>query len=137
MVQFTDTGINLLTKIQLGIITAPTYGLHLYTNNYKPTLASITAFFNECQLSGYDPIAMDAVAWSGSEATGMATYQYPTQGWFFEPYDGGTSLFGYFITEETNGTTVWAEAFSSPFVVSPEGAHVSLTLYFNGSMCLS
>ena len=94
--------------------------VHLYSNDYTPAQDSVTESFTEATFTGYSEIHIYRDSWGSPETvadTAQATYS-PTPSW---TCTGGSpqTVYGWYLTGATSGTTVAAQVFATPRVMSP------------------
>lgn len=87
------------------------------------------ANYTECALAGYAAVALVPANWVGATAAGLATYDYPTITFTFNPYAGGTTIYGYFVTIP-GLVGVLAELFSVPYVVPAGGGSLTIDITY-------
>jgi len=106
--------------------------LKLYTNAVTIDQAKTEADFTEATGGGYTHKSIAGGTWSYSEgATTVApcTASYTTQTWTFTGALSGTATIrGYYLTQQSSGKALWAEAASSPFTPANNGDTFSVTL---------
>jgi hypothetical protein len=99
--------------VQAALSTNENYVMHLYNNNYTPVAGSVTSNFTETAFTGYAAVTLTRSGWSNpSTVSGDAQSTYAQQSWTCT--GTGDTLYGYYVVGATSGTTLWAEAFSSP-----------------------
>jgi|SRR5215471_261880 len=107
---------------ELEIITAiltPNHTLRLYSNNKTPAHGDSVAAYTEVTGGGYVSVPLLFASWN-------ITAGDPTQAsravvtWIFTgPTTGPGTIYGYYVTRDSDGTLRWAERFPSavvPFV---------------------
>lgn len=123
---FPDVGENLV----LGMITNKTASqdlvLKLFSSNTTPAETDTAATYTEATFSGYAAITLAGASW-GAPSGGSITYG--SQQTF--THDGGgtsNSIYGYFVTQLTSGTLLYAERdASAPFTLANNGDNVKIT----------
>ena len=90
--------------------------MHLFTNDYTPTVSSTTGDFTECVASGYAAQPADvgnfgtptivsgkaSAAWTGTPTT------------FTSSSSGGQLCYGYYLLNNDDSSLLWAERFDAP-----------------------
>lgn len=130
------TFLNQADTLALKALLAHTAGqncyLKLYTNSTTIDQTFTEANFTEATGGGYTHKAITSSSWSFSEGattTAPCTASYTTQTWTFTgALDAGATIRGYYITQESSGKALWAEAASSPFTPANNGDTFSVTL---------
>lgn len=98
-----------LAQLQSILNTALT--LKLYGNNKIPDATDTTAAYTEIAGGGYVSIALVFATWTIT-AGEPTTAKYPIQTWTFTgPINSPGSIFGYFVTRNSDGKLLWAERF--------------------------
>src|SRR5258707_6627245 len=69
--------------------------LRLYTVDVSLTPALTIASFTECTLAGYVEADLLAVAWTIAAAAGVGTADHDPVTFTFDPYGGGTPIYGW------------------------------------------
>lgn len=119
--------------IEIQALTAlltPGHTLRLYGNNYTPVETSVVGDFTEIVGGGYAAKALTFANWgiTGGDPT-IAIYN-ASQNWTYTgPVNAPGTVYGYFITKDSDGTLIYAERFpagSLPF--SPVAGSVTRVL---------
>jgi len=93
--------------------------LHLYVNDYIPDEGSTLANFTECAAAGYAPITLTGANWTiTTDTNGVTTASYPEVTFTIT---SGTTIYGYYVTDNTDTQVVWAERFSDAPHQLPSG----------------
>ena len=103
--------------------------LHLFVNNYTPTLNDVLSAYTEMAGLGYASIAIPHGNWSivtdGVNNRAVATF--PEQDWTFQ--DGtATTVYGYYLTRALTGDLWYSERFATSHIVQNLGDKIKLTL---------
>jgi len=123
-----DKGERALLDMMLSDASPNAQNLRLYTAvTGGITESSIETDFTEATFTGYSIKALARATWNAaSTATGTTTKTYPQQTW--SPTSSQT-IVGYYVTENTAGDLLWAEAFaSSRALVSGDTLAVTLSI---------
>lgn len=122
-----DTGIDYAELVFLKVTTPQNLTVRLFTNNYTPLVTSVPGSFTECALVGYSNVTLTPGNWSGSTSSGLATYAYPTLTFTFNPYAGGVSIYGWFVTIP-GLISILADNISPVYAVPPGGGSLTLDI---------
>ena len=134
-VVFMNAGLDKLTQIILRKLTAVDYKVHLYVNNLTPLVTSVIGDFTECTLAGYAAASLTGGNWTGSTTGGVATYNYPAIAYTFSAYAGGTTIYGYYVSDSSSTYAIWAELFGTSFAVPAGGGELDLSLQWVDKLC--
>jgi hypothetical protein len=87
------------------------FHLHLYKNNFTPVEASVLGDFTEADFSGY---ATQAFGFTTALTVAGISYIVGSP-LMWQQNGGGTSntIYGYYVTDNSNTILLWAERFSS------------------------
>ena len=118
----------------LTYILTPNLTLRIFGNNATPGPLSVSADFTEIAGGGYANVPLTFANWilvSGTPS--VATY--PKQTWTFTGViNAPGTIYGYYITRDSDGLLMWAERF--PVAVVPftpiAGSVVQITPRFTG-----
>ena len=100
--------------------------LRLYENNISPTESDIVSTYTECSAGGYSPASLSGASWSvNTDGNGITSATYPQQDFNLT---SSITIYGYFITNNSGTTLMWAKDFSSPQIIETSGT-VSVTPY--------
>lgn len=107
--------------------------IHLYKNDYVPTVFDVVAAFTEADYTGYAFQSVLTAAWNAViQADGSAGVIGP--GLFFDA--SGTAvantIYGYFVTDLAGTTLLWAERFAAPVGITGPGNGFTLVPQLNG-----
>lgn len=91
--------------------------MKLYGNDKTPAAGDSAAAYTEISGGGYASKALAAVDWTitaGDPTTGVYS---TTQTWTFTgTIDAPGTIYGYFVTRDSDGKLMWAERFGSAVV---------------------
>jgi len=121
-----NAGIDYLAQVFLNMTAQQNLTLRLFTNNHTPVVTDTFATFTECALSGYAAFTFTAGTWSGSTAGGVSSYSYPAHNFTFDPYAGGTTIYGYLVTIP-GVTAVLGDLLGTPYAVPAGGGIMQIT----------
>lgn len=111
------------------------FTIRLFGNNATPGPLSVAGDFNEIVGGGYANKPLTFANWSFT-ANAPSYGIYPKQSWTFTgPINAPGTLYGYFITRDSDGLLMWAERFppaAVPFTPIV-GSLVEVTPKFTGS----
>lgn len=115
-------------KAWLAITAGQDTRVKLYTNNHAPAEGDTEANFTEMGATqSYAYVDLVAGTWVVN-GSAPALAAYPQITWTFTA-GGPTSIYGYFVIQQTSGKALWAELFAGgPFVVQNAGDQVKVTL---------
>jgi hypothetical protein len=109
--------------IEVEVITnvlTPALHLRLFSNNVTPDQTSTAASFTEVTGGGYAAVPLTFANWgivSGDPS--LATYNANQFFDFTGPTGGPGTIYGYFVTRDSDGHLMWSERFppaNVPFV---------------------
>jgi hypothetical protein len=109
--------------IEVEVITTqltPALTLRLYSNNAIPDQSSSAASFTEVAGGGYGALPLTFANWtiaSGDPSTG--TYNTNQIFTFTGPTNAPGTIYGYYVTRNSDGKLMWAERFPAanvPFI---------------------
>jgi hypothetical protein len=117
------------------VYTVNQWAFALYTSSHGPgsgdTLVTYTAL--ECSLGGYGRQAWSPSAYVGGIVASQAVYAAPAVTFAFDPYGGGTTIYGCFLVMTDSNGGLWlmgASQFASSYPVPAGGGLYSLTPTF-------
>ena len=119
----------------LTTLLTPALTLRLYSNNYTPGGGSATANFTEVTGGGYANKPLTFANWVIT-ANAPSDALYPLQTWTFTgPTDAPGTIYGYYVTRNSDGKLMWAERFAAGYLpFSPiAGSLVKITPRFTAS----
>jgi len=103
----------------LNSVLTPNLTLRLYSNNATPAHDSSAASFTEATGGGYANKPLTFANWTIT-AGDPSQAVYGLQTWTFTgPMTGPATVYGYYVTRDSDGKLMWAERFGSgvvPFV---------------------
>jgi len=98
-------------------ILGPNLHLRLYGNNATPAGGSTAASFTEIAGGGYAALPLTLANWTitaGDPST--AQYNSLQQFIFTGPINAPGTVYGYFVTRDSDGHLMWAERFAPALV---------------------
>ena len=99
--------------------------LHLFINNVTPSNTDTAATYTEAVFPGYAAITLAGGTWNAASARSIAYSAIQT---FTCSGVSTDNVYGYYLTQATSGTLVWAERDpSAPFAVRNSGDKVQIT----------
>lgn len=106
--------------IEVAILTAqltPAHTLRLYGNNATPSGVSVAADFTEIAGGGYANKPITFANWTITGGAPTVALYNATQSWVFTgPINAPGTIYGYFITKDSDGTLLLAQRFASGVV---------------------
>jgi hypothetical protein len=125
---------NALEVEVLTTLLTPALTLRLYGNNATPAGASTAASFTEIAGGGYVAKALTFANWSiaaGDPSTGL--YNILQQFNFTGVINAPGTIYGYYVTRNSDGKLIWAERFSAALVpfAPVAGSTISIVPAFN------
>ena len=125
----TYAGADYLLDVQLGRISLRVnFFCRLYTNEWFPARNDVLTDYVECTLPGYDYFEMLPAGWNPVPAPPEATRVYSTINFTFDANSGGTTIYGFILTNADGGVLVWAQAFQEPLSVPSMGTTLPLSV---------
>ncbi len=97
--------------------------LRLYKNDYTPVPTSAVADFVEATFPGSEGKFINHLLWSAAvTVAGEAVSQYDSmaQQWTNTGEESQT-VYGYYVTNEDGDEVLWAQRFTDPINVEPDG----------------
>ena len=86
------------------------YILKLYSNDYTPDQAAVTASFTEANFTNYAATTLTRAGWSSAATvSNKAESSYATQSWTCGAT--GNTIYGYYVCNPSD-TVLWAEKFA-------------------------
>lgn len=124
----TNKGVRYLFELGLGKRPYGSLVVRLFTNLIAPDFTTVTTDLTECVLPGYAPYSLIPANWSESELAGLETGAYPTITFTFGVNSGVTTIYGFFITDQSTGWTVFIGVRNQPYPVPIDGGALTLNL---------
>ena len=95
----------------------PALTMKLYSNDVTPSGGSAPAGFTEVAGGGYTSKPLTFANWSISAGDPSSAVYNATQQWTFTgPTNAPGTIYGYFVTRNSDGKLMWAERFPSAVV---------------------
>lgn len=114
----------LLLQYIVGLVSAGSPVLHLYSNNITPSASSVIGDLNEVTADGYAAITLVSSNWTTTQVGGITTAVYSEQTFSFNT---DSTSYGYYVTNTSN-QLLWLERFSgAPFNIPDGGGTISIT----------
>lgn len=102
-----DEGCRFLLDLLLSAFGS-TLNVHLYQNAHVPSAADTVASYVEADFEGYAP--QPATAWSAAATVAGITSAFADELTYTKGIGGvGNSVYGYYVTDSTDGVLLWAE----------------------------
>jgi hypothetical protein len=121
----TNLGDVLLLKYMLNNTTPTNPRLHLYTNNITPSTSDVLSLYTESVATGYSVKELGGTFWTFATVSGTSTASYATQTFSYSTTD---TLYGYYLTDQSVATLIWAEKFSGgPFTLPSGGGTITIS----------
>ena len=100
--------------------------LHLYSNDQSLVEATVLANLTENTEAGYAEATLAGADWSTAlVSTNTATASHTEKTFTFT---AGATVYGYYVTDNSKATLLWAERFSgAPFVLPSGGGTIAIT----------
>jgi hypothetical protein len=105
--------------LMLKAILNQTLRFRLFTNNVVPAKGDVEGTYVEATFTGYafKPVVFGDWTYSGGNPTVAAA---PLQRWASTVAQANQSVYGYYVTQASDGKLVWAERFADgPYVIGP------------------
>jgi len=120
------------TEGQVPATPSPT--LRLFVNNIPVTPFNVPTDFVECSATGYAAASLTPANWTNT-AEGSAYFGvYPTV--TFTMSNGlGQTVYGYYVTDQTDISVMWGGLFLTPFAIPDSGGSVAVTPTFTDEAC--
>jgi hypothetical protein len=101
--------------------------LRLYTNNITPAEGDTAATYTEASGGGYSAKNLTGSSWTIT-AGAPSEASYARQDFVFTSVPSPATMYGYYVTQVTSGTLMWAERFpSAPFTIINANDEVRVT----------
>lgn len=112
-----------MLKRILNAATPDNVKLHLYKNNVTPSETDTVSTYTEDDGTGYAAISLTGSNWDTTTTAGTASYAQQTF-----TYTAGTTVYGYYVTDNAGTTLLWAELFSDgPYTIPSGGGTIKIT----------
>ena len=110
---FCNEGIAAMNQWMLGDpVTLEVIVLRLFTDTNPLDATDTTTTHTECALAGYVEIVLDPTLWTRTPFTGYMENAYPPATFLFDPYAGGTTIYGWQVVITVDGVDyLWFEDF--------------------------
>lgn len=120
-----------LLRWMLSIRTPSIPTLHLLGQPYIPHISSTLSLYAAAELAsgiGYAPLALSSPAafWTLSGLPDGAQAQYITVSWTLT---AAATVYGYYVSDDVFGVSLWGEQFASPFVYGSGGGVFAMQPY--------
>jgi hypothetical protein len=117
-----DDGLTRMLKLLINNDVLDDLYLHLYVAAHTPVVTDDETFYlaNEADIAfGYDPFFLDPAAWFVNVTAGVVSFMYPPVDFNFTggPFD----IHGFFITQGTGGSLMFAGNLATPQAVDAAG----------------
>lgn len=115
----------LLLQYIVGMVSAGSPVLHLYSNDVTPSDSTIIGDLTQVAGStGYSAITLTSANWTTVQASGVTTAVYSEQTFSFTT---DAVAYGYYVTDQSNNL-LWLERFTgAPFDIPDGGGTISIT----------
>jgi hypothetical protein len=97
--------------------------LHLYVAAHTPVVTDDETFYfaNEADpMTGYAPVLLNPTGWFVNVTGGVISFLYPPVEWLFT--SGPFTVYGFFITQGTGGSLIFAGDTATPQAVDAMGS---------------
>lgn len=120
-----DVGEGRMLRLITNAVAGESLVLRLFTSNTTPAEADTAGTYTEASGSGYSAITLTGGSWSFTE--GAPSYaSYAQQTFTFSGALG--NVYGYYVTQSSSGTLMWAERFSDgPYNIANNGDQIKIT----------
>ena len=120
---FPDAGENIVLEALVNKTAPQNLVLRLYTSNTTPGESDTASTYTEATGSGYSAITLTGASW-GSASGGSISYAQQT----FTFSGALGNVYGYYMTQASSGTLVYAERFSDgPYNIANNGDQIKIT----------
>ncbi len=132
-----EEGLDLLLKWIFRVAGDPHYEMHLFTNDVTPDCTDTTADYDDCTLSGYAPIDFTSAVTGFSTASCIARCNAGILTFTFDPYAGGTTIYGYYCKDRDGTKLFFADVLRdgagdpAPYLVPDTGGSVIILPFFS------
>lgn len=97
--------------------------LRLYVNDVTPAEGNTVDSFTEADDASYSAKTLTGANWTVSTSAGVTTGQYAQQDFAFA---AAATVYGYYVTNSSGTTLLWAERFGSAASLGSSGGTVSI-----------
>lgn len=130
MICLTNEGAVLLWQDILGLASIGYPNVHLFGTAHVPAHTDTESTYAAIELPGgigYAPIALTnpGVDWTLTPIGAGAQAAYLLLTWTLT---GAASIYGYWLSDQTNTYSLWAEEFATPFIYGSGGGAFNLQL---------
>jgi hypothetical protein len=120
---FPDVGENIVLEALVNKTAPQNLILRLYTSNTTPGEADTAGTYTEATGNGYSAITLTGASWGTASGGSIA---YAQQTFTFTGNLG--NVYGYYMTQATSGTLVFAERFTDgPYNIVNNGDQIKIT----------
>ena len=122
-----NVGEILLLKYMLNHTPPTNVVMRLYTTNINPSETDTIGTYSATEPSdvAYTPATLPGAAWTFATVAGVSSASYADQLFSFS---ASASSFGYFCTDNTGSSLLWAERFdAAPFNIPSGGGEITIT----------
>lgn len=122
---FPDVGENLALEMITNKTAPQNLVLRLYQSNTTPAEADTAATYTEATFTGYAAITLTGASWGAASAGSIS---YAQQTFTSSATQTTQNIYGYYLTQVTSGTLVYAERFSdAPNAITNNGDNIKIT----------
>lgn len=101
--------------------------LRLYESNTTPAEGDTAGTYTEATFTGYSALTLTGSSWGSAVAGAPSSIAYAQQT-FTSSAAQSKTVYGYYLTQATSGTLVYAERFSDgPYAITNNGDAVKVT----------
>jgi hypothetical protein len=120
---FPDAGENIVLEALVNKTAPQNLVLRLYTSNTTPGESDTAGTYTEATGNGYSAITLTGASW-GAASGGSISYAQQT----FTFSGALGNVYGYYMTQASSGTLVYAERFSDgPYNIANNGDQIKIT----------
>lgn len=120
-----------LLKAMLNHTSAGDPKLHLYHSSISIDEDTVWSDANsqECDESGYALTTLTGTSWTVSEGAGdVVTAEYAEQTFSFSSQASAITVYGYYVTNNSDDTLLWIEEFpTGPYTLPATGGNIAVT----------
>lgn len=118
----------LLLQYCLNMTAATNPIIHLYKNNVSLAEGSALGSFTEVTEAGYVPMTLGGTGWTVNPGGGSTAAEFSAQTFSLTT---GATVYGYYVTDGTGATVLWAEVFSGgPYTLPTTGGTIVVSPKF-------